>query len=135
MMPSAPAATAARAMGITLSRSPVPCDGSAMMGKCDSLCTTGMAARSNTLRVAGAQALGGGCGAAPVPGSAAQNPRPRPLHQASCTDGLPLTLARARAREGDDVGAADGHAAGKTHDGVLRFPLPAHLLVRLGDVD
>src|SRR6059058_4921829 len=52
MIPSAPAATAARAMGITLSRRPVPCDGSAMMGKCDSLCTTGMAVRSNTLRVA-----------------------------------------------------------------------------------
>ena len=52
MIPSAPAATAARAMGITLSRSPVPCDGSAMMGRCDNLCTTGMAVRSNTLRVA-----------------------------------------------------------------------------------
>src|SRR6185295_3145843 len=52
MMPSAPAATAARAIGITFSLRPVPCDGSAMIGRCDSLCTTGMAVRSNTLRVA-----------------------------------------------------------------------------------
>src|SRR2546422_3819087 len=52
MMPSAPAATAARAIGMTLSRSPVPWDGSAMIGTCDSLCTTGMAVRANTLRVA-----------------------------------------------------------------------------------
>ena len=55
MMPSAPAATAARAIGITLSLSPVPCDGSAMIGRCESLCTTGIAVRSNTLRVDGSK--------------------------------------------------------------------------------
>src|SRR6267143_991553 len=52
MMPSAPAATAARAIGITLSRKPVPWDGSAMIGRCESLCTTGMTVRSKRLRVA-----------------------------------------------------------------------------------
>src|SRR3989454_5279453 len=53
------------------------------------------------------------------------------------TCALPIspTSSPSRARDGDDVGAAHGHAAGKAHDGVLRFPLPAHLLVWLGDVD
>src|SRR3989454_409276 len=44
-----------RAIGITLSLSPVPCDGSAMIGRCESLCTTGIAVRSNTLRVDGSK--------------------------------------------------------------------------------
>jgi len=39
--PSAPAATAARPMGATMSRRPVPCEGSAMMGRCESFFTTG----------------------------------------------------------------------------------------------
>src|SRR3954447_3935455 len=34
---SAPAATDARAIGGTLSRLPVPCDGSAVIGRCDNL--------------------------------------------------------------------------------------------------
>ena len=33
MIASAPAATAARAIGVTLSRMPIPCDGSATTGK------------------------------------------------------------------------------------------------------
>src|SRR6516162_8092301 len=49
--PSAPAATAARAMGGTLSRRPVACEGSPMMGRCESFLMTGIAARSNVLRV------------------------------------------------------------------------------------
>src|SRR5690348_510530 len=49
--PSAPAATAARAMGTTLSRRPVPCEGSASMGKWESFLMTGMAAISRVLRV------------------------------------------------------------------------------------
>ena len=40
---SAPAASEARAMGGTLSRSPVPCDGSPAMGRCESFLMTGMA--------------------------------------------------------------------------------------------
>ena len=49
--PSAPAATAARAMGTTLSRRPVPCEGSATIGRCDSFFTIGMAEISMVLRV------------------------------------------------------------------------------------
>ena len=51
MSPSAPAATAARAMGMTLARMPVPWLGSAMIGRCESDFTTGMAVRSRRLRV------------------------------------------------------------------------------------
>jgi len=39
--PSAPAATAARAMGGTLSRRPVPCEGSASIGRCESFLDDG----------------------------------------------------------------------------------------------
>src|SRR5271155_59604 len=49
--PSAPAATAARAIAATLSRRPVPCDGSAIIGKCESFLITGIAAISKVLRV------------------------------------------------------------------------------------
>src|ERR1700722_5722955 len=49
--PAAPAATAARAMGATLSRRPVPWEGSPIMGRCDSFLITGMAAMSKVLRV------------------------------------------------------------------------------------
>src|SRR5207302_8753720 len=50
MMPSAPAAIAARLIaGITLRR-PVPCEGSAITGRCDSSLAKGIAARPNVLR-------------------------------------------------------------------------------------
>ena len=42
---------AARAIAATLSRLPVPCDGSAMMGRCDNCLITGIAAMSSVLRV------------------------------------------------------------------------------------
>ena len=51
VMPSAPAATAARAMGLTLARRPVPWLGSTMIGRWLSFFTTGMAERSSVLRV------------------------------------------------------------------------------------
>ena len=41
----------AQAMGATLSRNPVPCEGSDVIGRCDSLCTMGMAEMSSVLRV------------------------------------------------------------------------------------
>ena len=50
MSPSAPQAMAARAIAGTCSRTPVPWLGSAMIGRCDNLCTTGIALRSNVLR-------------------------------------------------------------------------------------
>src|SRR5689334_24648660 len=49
--PSAPAAMAARPMGATFSRRPVPCDGSASIGKWESFLTIGMAEISIVLRV------------------------------------------------------------------------------------
>ena len=49
--PSAPAATAARASGVTLSRLPVPWLGSTMMGRCDKCFTAGITLRSSVLRV------------------------------------------------------------------------------------
>src|ERR1700733_8091625 len=49
--PSQPAATAARAMGATLSRRPTPCEGSASIGRCESFLITGMAEMSMVLRV------------------------------------------------------------------------------------
>ena len=49
--PSAPAATAARAIGATLSRSPVPWLGSTRVGRWLSLWTTGIAEMSSVLRV------------------------------------------------------------------------------------
>src|SRR5215469_12013930 len=48
---SAPAASDAHAIGATLSRNPVPCDGSDVIGRCDSLCTIGIAEISSVLRV------------------------------------------------------------------------------------
>src|ERR1700704_4204072 len=50
--PSAPAATAARAIGATISRRPAPWLGSAMIGRWLSFLTTGIAGMSNVLRVA-----------------------------------------------------------------------------------
>src|SRR5258708_5537547 len=49
--PSAPAATAASATGVTRYHFPVPCDGSAMTGRCESLLRSGIALTSNVLRV------------------------------------------------------------------------------------
>ena len=49
--PSAPAAMAARAIGATLSRRPVPWLGSAMTGRWLSLWTTGIAEMSMVFRV------------------------------------------------------------------------------------
>src|SRR5271154_577825 len=49
--PSAPAATAARAIAGTLSRRPTPCDGSPSIGRCDSFLMTGIAEMSIVLRV------------------------------------------------------------------------------------
>src|SRR5258706_6597045 len=49
--PSAPAATAARAIGATRSRRPVPCEGSPTIGRCDNFFTTGIAETSIVLRV------------------------------------------------------------------------------------
>src|SRR5262249_12195847 len=49
--PSAPAAMAARPMGATLSRRPVPCEGSATIGRWESFLTMGMAEVSSVLRV------------------------------------------------------------------------------------
>jgi len=49
--PSAPAAQSARAMGAYFIAAPVPCEGSATMGKCESFFTTGMAEMSMVLRV------------------------------------------------------------------------------------
>ena len=49
--PSAPAAMAARPMGATFSRRPVPCEGSARIGKWESFLTIGMAEISMVLRV------------------------------------------------------------------------------------
>ena len=57
MSPSAPAAIAARAIGATLSRIPVPCEGSTITGRCDSRCATGTALMSRVLRVEVAQRL------------------------------------------------------------------------------
>ncbi len=51
MSPSAPAATAARAIGITLSRRPVPWLGSTTIGRWLRFLITGIAARSSVLRV------------------------------------------------------------------------------------
>src|SRR4029079_4046313 len=50
--PSAPAATAARAIGATMSRRPAPWLGSAMIGRWLSFLTTGIAEMSKVLRVA-----------------------------------------------------------------------------------
>src|SRR6266851_1233759 len=50
--PSAPAATAARAIGATMSRRPAPWLGSATIGRWLSFLTTGIAEMSNVLRVA-----------------------------------------------------------------------------------
>ena len=50
-MPSAPAAIDARDMGTTLSRRPVPCDGSTTIGRCDRRSTAGTTERSSVLRV------------------------------------------------------------------------------------
>src|SRR5207245_5992468 len=64
--------------------------------------------------------------------------RTRLLHEARRIDDLPLALHRARAGDGDDIGATDVDAAPpapQAHHRVLRLPLPAHLLVGLGHVD
>ena len=45
------AATEALAIGATLSRNPVPCEGSDVMGKCDSFLRLGIAEISSVLRV------------------------------------------------------------------------------------
>ncbi len=53
MIPSAPAATAASAIGATSVRPPVPCDGSTITGRCERSCATTTAERSSVLRVDG----------------------------------------------------------------------------------
>ena len=53
MMPSAPTATAARAKGPTSSRFPPECDGSTMIGRCDSEWISGTDEMSRVLRVIG----------------------------------------------------------------------------------
>ena len=57
MMPSAPAATAARAMGATLSRIPVAWLGSTIIGRWESSLITGTQERSSVLRVDGIDIL------------------------------------------------------------------------------
>src|SRR5205814_1468897 len=49
--PSAPAATAARATGSTRYHFPVPCDGSATTGRCESFLRSGIALMSKVFRV------------------------------------------------------------------------------------
>src|SRR5689334_14947455 len=70
-----------------------------------------------------------------LPGTAAQDHGPRLLHHTGGLDDLSLALDRAGARDGDDLRTAYGDAPGQPHHAVLRLPLAADLLVRLGDVD
>ena len=46
-----PTTTAAMAMGSTISRRPVPCEGSTMMGRCESFFTAATALRSRVFLV------------------------------------------------------------------------------------
>ena len=55
MIPSAPAAAPARAIGRTRERCPVPCDGSTMTGRWVRSRSTGTAVRSSVLRVDGSK--------------------------------------------------------------------------------
>ena len=50
-------------------------------------------------------------------------------------DDLPLGFDGAGARDHDHLRAPEGNAAGQPDDGGLGFPLAAHLLVGLGDVN